>query len=68
MDDAQVPENIHPEFHRMMDRGAKEALLGQRGLVVWLYGLSGSGNPERTPRPTSARTTRPGLDGVVAAE
>ena len=31
-------------------------------------GLSGSGNPERTPRPTSARTTRPGLDGVVAAE
>lgn len=35
--------NIHPEFHRMLGTSAKEALLGQRGLVVWLYGMSGSG-------------------------
>lgn len=35
--------NIHPEFHRQLGREAKEALLGQRGGVVWLYGLSGSG-------------------------
>jgi adenylylsulfate kinase len=36
-------DNIHPEFHRMLDRRAKEALLGQRSTVFWLYGLSGSG-------------------------
>ena len=35
--------NIHPEFHRFLHRQDKEGLLGQRGLVVWLYGLSGSG-------------------------
>lgn len=35
--------DIHPEFHRQLGREAKEALLGQRGLVIWLYGLSGSG-------------------------
>jgi len=27
----------------MLPRSAKEALLGQRGAVVWMYGLSGSG-------------------------
>jgi adenylylsulfate kinase len=36
-------ENIHPEFHRMLGRDAKETLLRQRGTVFWLYGLSGSG-------------------------
>lgn len=36
-------ENIHPEFHRMLDRKAKESLLQQRSTVYWLYGLSGSG-------------------------
>jgi len=36
-------ENIHPEFHRMLGREAKESLLRQRGCVFWLYGLSGSG-------------------------
>jgi adenylylsulfate kinase len=36
-------ENIHPEFHRMLGREAKEALLRQRATVYWLYGLSGSG-------------------------
>ncbi len=35
--------NIHPETRRFLDRGAKEKLLGQRGVVLWLYGLSGSG-------------------------
>jgi adenylylsulfate kinase len=38
-----TPENIHPEFHRMLGRGAKEAQLKQRGHVFWFYGLSGSG-------------------------
>ncbi|NJM55564.1 MAG: adenylyl-sulfate kinase [Verrucomicrobiae bacterium] len=36
-------ENLFPERVQMLDRAAKEALLGQRGGVVWLYGLSGSG-------------------------
>lgn len=35
--------NIHPEFHRFLARHDKEQLLGQRGIVVWLCGLSGSG-------------------------
>jgi adenylylsulfate kinase len=39
----QPPQNIHPEFDRMLDRQAKEGLLNQRGCVLWLYGLSGSG-------------------------
>ncbi|MGB0993340.1 MAG: adenylyl-sulfate kinase [Akkermansiaceae bacterium] len=36
-------DNIHPEFQRQVPREEKEQLLGQRGVVVWLYGLSGSG-------------------------
>ncbi len=28
---------------RFLPRSAREALLGQRGCVIWLYGLSGSG-------------------------
>jgi adenylylsulfate kinase len=35
--------NIYPEFHRFLQRKDKETLLGQRGIVVWLCGLSGSG-------------------------
>ena len=35
--------NIHPEFHRFLNRHDKQVLLCQRGLVVWLCGLSGSG-------------------------
>ena len=35
--------HIHPEFHRFLSRTDKEQLLGQRGIVVWLCGLSGSG-------------------------
>lgn len=38
-----IPENIHPETARFLTRQDKERLLGQRGIVVWLYGLSGSG-------------------------
>jgi len=36
-------ENIHPIFHRSLDRSSKETLLGQKGIVIWLYGLSGAG-------------------------
>ena len=35
--------NIHPEFHRFLQREDKERLLAQRGVVVWFCGLSGSG-------------------------
>ncbi|MBK1792788.1 adenylyl-sulfate kinase [Persicirhabdus sediminis] len=35
--------NIHPEFERQLPRDAKEKLLGQKGLVIWLCGMSGSG-------------------------
>ncbi|MCX6965101.1 MAG: adenylyl-sulfate kinase [Verrucomicrobia bacterium] len=35
--------NIHPETGRFLGRAEKEALLGQHGVVLWLYGLSGSG-------------------------
>jgi adenylylsulfate kinase len=35
--------NIHPETRRFLDRASKENLLQQKGLVLWLYGLSGSG-------------------------
>jgi len=35
--------HIHPEFHRFLNRHDKQVQLGQRGLVVWLCGLSGSG-------------------------
>jgi adenylylsulfate kinase len=35
--------NIHPETRRFLDRAAKESLLRQKGVVLWLYGLSGSG-------------------------
>ncbi|MGD7654604.1 MAG: adenylyl-sulfate kinase [Verrucomicrobiales bacterium] len=35
--------NIHPEFHRFLNRTDKEKLLDQKGIVVWLCGLSGSG-------------------------
>lgn len=35
--------NIHTEFHRFLGREHKEALLGQKGRVIWMSGLSGSG-------------------------
>ncbi len=38
-----IENNIHPEFDRQISRESKEKLLGQKGLVIWLYGISGSG-------------------------
>lgn len=35
--------NIHPDTQRFLSRYEKEALLRQRGLAIWLCGLSGSG-------------------------
>ena len=36
-------KNITPIFDRMMKREDKERLLGQRGIMIWFTGLSGSG-------------------------
>ena len=36
-------ENIYPVFDRMLTRADKEALLKQRGMMLWFTGLSGSG-------------------------
>lgn len=38
-----IPMNIHTEFHRFLNRHDKESLLKQKGLVIWMCGLSGSG-------------------------
>ena len=35
--------NIHPIFDNMLERKAKEGLLNQRAVVIWMTGLSGSG-------------------------
>lgn len=35
--------NIYPIFDRMLARTDKERLLGQRGVMLWFTGLSGSG-------------------------
>ena len=35
--------NIYPIFDRMLSRADKENLLGQRSVMVWFTGLSGSG-------------------------
>jgi adenylylsulfate kinase len=35
--------NIHPEHHRFLNRHDKEVLLEQKGLAIWMCGLSGSG-------------------------
>lgn len=40
---ADIHENIHPVFDRVLSRGDKESRLRQRARVLWLYGLSGSG-------------------------
>lgn len=39
----KAASNIHSLFSRMLPREQKESLLRQRGLVVWLFGLSGAG-------------------------
>ncbi len=38
-----MKENIHPDFERFVSRDSKESLLAQKGRVLWLYGMSGSG-------------------------
>ena len=35
--------NLYPVFEQMIPRADRERRFGQRGCVVWLYGLSGSG-------------------------
>lgn len=35
--------NIHPIFDRILSREEKENLLKQKGMVIWMTGLSGSG-------------------------
>ena len=36
-------EHIYPIFDKMLTRADKEEQLGQRGLMIWFTGLSGSG-------------------------
>ena len=38
-----MAENIHPIFDTMLQTSDKETLLKQRGVVIWMTGLSGSG-------------------------
>jgi adenylylsulfate kinase len=38
-----MSENIHPIFDNMLSREAKERLLHQHAVVIWMTGLSGSG-------------------------
>lgn len=38
-----MAENIYPIYDKMMTREDKESLLGQKGVMVWFTGLSGSG-------------------------
>lgn len=35
--------NIYPIYDKMMTRADKETLLGQKGMMIWFTGLSGSG-------------------------
>lgn len=35
--------HIYPIFDKMLGRSDKESLLGQRGIMIWFTGLSGSG-------------------------
>lgn len=35
--------NIHPVFHRLLQRSDKEIFLKQQAKVIWMTGLSGSG-------------------------
>ncbi len=38
-----MPDNIYTIHDRLVSRAEKETQLGQRGQVLWFYGLSGSG-------------------------
>ncbi len=36
-------ENIHPVFDKILNREHKEQLISQKGITIWMTGLSGSG-------------------------
>ena len=38
-----MAENIYPIFEKMLKRKDREALLKQKGIMIWFTGLSGSG-------------------------
>ncbi len=38
-----MAENIYPIFEKMLQREDREALLKQKGIMIWFTGLSGSG-------------------------
>ncbi len=38
-----MADHIHPIFESILKKEDKESLLNQRGIVIWLIGLSGSG-------------------------
>ena len=38
-----MPDHLYTIHDRLVSRAEKEERLGQRGQVLWLYGLSGSG-------------------------
>ena len=38
-----MAENIYPIFEKMLQRRDREALLKQKGIMIWFTGLSGSG-------------------------
>lgn len=40
---ADTLTTIYPIFDKMLSREDKEQLLGQRGIMIWMTGLSGSG-------------------------
>ena len=40
---SKLTMNIYPIFDKMLTREDKERLLGQRGIMIWMTGLSGSG-------------------------
>ena len=39
----KADNHIYPVFNKILKRTDKESLLNQRGIVIWLTGLSGSG-------------------------
>lgn len=38
-----MPDNLYETHDRLVSRSEKESRLGQKGQVIWFYGLSGSG-------------------------
>ena len=46
--------DIHPIFERLIPRQKREDRLGQKGMVIWFTGLSGSGKSTIAERVESA--------------